>query len=71
MIRKLLENDIRHNKLLSGATVFFMTVSAMLIALTALLFSGLTGAVDDLMERAQVPDYMQMHTGSKISRKDE
>ncbi len=71
MIRKLLENDIRHNKLLSGATVFFMTVSAMLIALTALLFSGLTGAVDDLMERAQVPDYMQMHTGSKISWEDE
>ena len=38
-----------------------MAVSAMLLVLTTLLFSGLAGAIDSLMEKAEVPDYMQMH----------
>ena len=72
MLNKLIWNDIRQNKLLSAATVFFMAVSAMMLALTALLFSSLLGSVNALMEQAQVPDLLQMHTGeleeSEISR---
>lgn len=45
MLNKLIWNDVRQNKLLSAATVFFMAVSAMMLALTALLFSGLLGSV--------------------------
>lgn len=63
MLKKLIWNDVRQNKLLSAATVFFMAVSAMMLALTALLFSGLLGSVGALMEQAQVPDLLQMHTG--------
>lgn len=63
MIKNLIWNDIKQNKLLSGATVFFMTISAMLLALTVLLASGLLGAIDSLMDKARVPDFMQMHTG--------
>ncbi len=63
MLRKLIWNDIKQNRLLSAATIFFMTISAMLLALTVLLFSSLLGAIDNLMEKAQVPDFMQMHTG--------
>ncbi len=66
MIKKLVWNDVKQNKLLAGATVFFMGVSAMLFALTALLFFHLMGAIDDLMDRAKVPDYMQMHTEGGI-----
>ncbi len=58
---KLTVNDVRQNKLLSGATFFCMALSAMLTALTVLLLISLTGAVDSLMEQAQVPDYLQMH----------
>ncbi len=72
MIRNMIENDIKRNKLLSAATVFFMAISAMLLALTVLLACGLTGAVDSLMDKAVVPDYMQMHAGeadlSEIAR---
>ena len=64
MLTKLIWNDVRQNKLLSAATVFFMTVSAMMLGLTALLFSGLLGSVNALMEQAQVPDLLQMHTGA-------
>ncbi|MEY8322688.1 FtsX-like permease family protein [Lachnospiraceae bacterium 54-11] len=61
MIKKLIVNDINQNKFSSGAAHFFMAVSAMLLVLTTLLFSGLAGAIDSLMEKAEVPDYMQMH----------
>ena len=64
MLKKLIWNDVRKNKLLSTATIFFMAVSAMMLALTALLFSSLLGSVNGLMERAQVPDLVQMHTGA-------
>lgn len=63
MLNKLIWNDVRQNKLLSVATVFFMAVSAMMLSLTALLFSGLLGSVDGLMKQAQTPDLVQMHTG--------
>lgn len=64
MLKKLIWNDVRQNKLLSAATVFFMAVSAMMLALTALLFSSLLGSVNGLMEQAQAPDLVQMHTGT-------
>lgn len=64
MLKKLIWNDVRQNKLLSTATVFFMAVSSMMLALTALLFSSLLGSVGALMEQAQVPDLLQMHTGA-------
>ena len=63
MLKKLIWNDVRQNKLLSASTVFFMAVSAAMLALTALLFSSLLGSMGDLMEQAQVPDLLQMHTG--------
>ena len=63
MIKKLIWNDIKQNKLLSAATVFFMAASAMLLALTVLLFSSLLGAIDGLIKQAEVPDFMQMHAG--------
>lgn len=63
MIGRLIWNDIRRNKLLSVVTVIFMSVSAMLLALTVLLSSSLLGAIDSLMERAKTPDFLQMHAG--------
>lgn len=64
MIKKLIFNDVKNNKLMSAASVFFMTVSAMLLALAVTLSADLFGAVGKSAERANIPDYMQMHTGS-------
>lgn len=63
MLKKLIWNDVRQNKLMSAATVFFMAISSALLALTVLLCTNLLGAVDSLMNNAIVPDFMQMHTG--------
>lgn len=63
MLKKLIWNDVRQNKRMSAATVFFMTISATLLILTALLFTNLLGSIDGLMDKAMVPDLMQMHAG--------
>lgn len=63
MLKKLIWNDVRQNKLISVSTVFFMAVSAALLVLTSLLFTNLLGSIDGLMDKAAVPDFMQMQTG--------
>lgn len=63
MLRRLLWNDIRNHKLLSLSTVIFMAASSLFISLAAVLFVGLLGSVNGLMERAETPDYLQMHAG--------
>lgn len=69
MIRRLLWNDISNNKLLSLSTVIFMAVSSLFISLAAVLFVGLLGSVDSLMDKALTPDYLQMHAGEIQTKK--
>lgn len=63
MFKKLIWNDVRRNKLMSASTVFFMGISAALLVLTAMLFTNLLGAIDSLMDKAIIPDFIQMHAG--------
>lgn len=63
MRKRILWNDIKGNPLLAVTTWFFMAVSAFMFALTCFLFVSLLGSVDTLMEKAQTPDFLQMHTG--------
>lgn len=63
MKKELIFNDIRKNKLTTSVTCFFMAMTAMLMGVTVLLFSSLSGSVDELMSRAGTPDFLQMHTG--------
>ena len=63
MIRRLIKNEIKNQKLLSISTVIFMAVSSMLIVLALTLFSSLLGSVSNLMKVAGTPDYLQMHAG--------
>lgn len=44
MLKKLIWNDVKQNKLMSTATVFFMAISAALLTLTVLLSGNLLGA---------------------------
>lgn len=64
MRKRLILNDIRKNRLFTAATVMFMTVSAMLFALTVLLSVSLLSSINMLMEQAKTPDFLQMHAGS-------
>ena len=63
MLKRLMINDIKANKIASAATGIFMAVSAMLLSLTVLLSGDLLGSIDHLMELAHTPDFVQMHMG--------
>ncbi len=63
MIKKLIWNDIKGHKLHSVATCLFMAITALLFGVTILLFGSLLSSVSTLMEKAQTPDFLQMHSG--------
>ena len=49
----------------------FVAISIAMIALTTMLFVNLTGAIDNLMEEAKTPDFLQMHMGEISSEEIE
>lgn len=59
----MIRNDLTKNKIITLAATVFIAAAALLVSLSALLAIDLAGAVDALMEQAQTPHFMQMHTG--------
>ena len=57
------KNIWKKNPLEMVSLTAFSALVIMLFALTALLFTNLTGAIDNLMIKAGTPDYLQMHSG--------
>ena len=63
MIRRLMINDFKDNKLITISTSAFMAVTAMLLGLSILLFTRLYSSIDTLMNKAETPSFLQMHSG--------
>lgn len=63
MLKKLICSDVGQNRLMSAATIFFMTISAALLILTALLLTNLLEAIDDLMDRSSGLIFCWVWTG--------
>ena len=63
MKERLILNDCKNNKLVTAAIICFMAVSAALMGLSVLLFGSLLNSIDRLMETAETPDFLQMHSG--------
>lgn len=64
MYGRLITNDIKKSKLVTAATTIFIAITAMLVSLAAILIINLAGSIDGMMERAQTPHFMQMHSGT-------
>ena len=63
MLKRLVINDFKANKLITISTCIFMAVTAMLLGLSIFLFASLATSIDALMTKAETPHFMQMHTG--------
>lgn len=61
---RMIGNDLKNHKVLSGILFLFFTLSAVLFSITILLFTELSGAIDQLMINARTPHFLQMHTGT-------
>lgn len=60
---RMIWRDIVRNKAVSLAIVLFIAASAMLMSLALSLGVNLLGAIDRLMQVAETPHFMQMHSG--------
>lgn len=54
---------MKKDRFIQVVTYLFMTIEAVLMGLTILLFASLSGSIDSLMEKAKTPDFLQMHAG--------
>lgn len=63
MLKRLIINDFKVNKIITISTSAFMAVTAMLLGLAILLFARLYTSIDSLMKKAETPSFLQMHTG--------
>ncbi|MGM0212915.1 FtsX-like permease family protein [Enterococcus sp. AZ109] len=63
MYFRIIKNDVLQSKLITITTTMFVTVAALLVALAIILSINLSGAIDTLLEKSEVPHLMQMHTG--------
>ena len=72
MLKRLIVNDFKSNKLITISTCVFMTVTSLLLGLAIFLFASLAFSIDSLMTKAETPHFLQMHTGElNESRIDE
>ena len=60
---KLLKNDIKYNRLQSFNIAFFIILSVAFLAVAGQLTIRLNDSISDLLEKAEIPHLLQMHTG--------
>jgi putative ABC transport system permease protein len=60
---KILKNDLKRNKVISGILLLFIIFSALLISGSITVISSLKGSVDNLFEKADALHFLQMHAG--------
>ncbi|MEM1485586.1 FtsX-like permease family protein [Oscillospiraceae bacterium PP1C4] len=63
MYARMIQNDMSKSKIITLTIAIFVAAATMLISLTAVLAVNLTGAIETLMEQAETPHFMQMHSG--------
>lgn len=63
MYWKIVRNDMANSKLITGMTMLFVAVAALLVTLSAILIVHLTSAIDTLMKQAETSHFLQMHAG--------
>lgn len=63
MYWKIVRNDMANSKLITGMTMLFVAVAALLVTLSAVLMVHLTSAIDTLMKQAETSHFLQMHAG--------
>lgn len=63
MLFKILKKDFQRNKVITIALFIFIMVSSLLVSSGSSVIIELFGAIDNLFERANIPHFVQMHSG--------
>lgn len=63
MYKKLILNDIKSSKLITGTILLFILFTTFLLSTSGIILANLSSSIDHLMEKSQTPHYLQMHMG--------
>lgn len=63
MYQKIIKNDVKKNKLITITITGFIMLAALFTSLGISMLVNLLGAIDNLMQDAKTPHYVQMHSG--------
>ena len=63
MFNKIIKNDIKNSKFITLATLLIISIASILVSLAVILGVNLLGSIDNLMDNAKTPHFMQMHSG--------
>lgn len=63
MKHRMIWKSLAGDKAVSLITMLFIAAASMLLSLAGLLTANLSGALEQLMEDAKTPHFMQMHSG--------
>jgi len=64
MYSKIIKNDIKKSKLITIASIIFVTAASTLVSLAMIMAVTLLGSIDTMMERAKATHFLQMHSGN-------
>ncbi len=63
LLMSLIRNDLKRNKVINATLFLFLLIAALLLSTGVLVIERLSGALDNVMEIAKPPHFMQMHIG--------
>ncbi|MDO5026920.1 MAG: ABC transporter permease [Tissierellia bacterium] len=63
MSLKIFLNDFKKNKLINISIIVLIMISSILLSFASLMFVNLFSSIDQLMDQARTPHYLQMHMG--------
>lgn len=69
MLLKILNKDIKRNKIITATLFMFITLAIMLVVSATSIIMELAGSMDNLFQQTNVPHLVQMHTG-EINRQE-
>ncbi len=64
MLLRMVKNDFKKSRWITISMILFIGAASMLLSLSAILFVNLSRSIELMMNAAETPHFMQMHTGS-------
>lgn len=63
MYKKIIWNDIKSSKFISITILLFILFNSFLLSISGIIFVNLNSSINQLLEVAKTPHYLQMHIG--------
>ncbi|MGL5514885.1 MAG: hypothetical protein ACRDBM_16855 [Sporomusa sp.] len=63
MIKRMLKKEIQRNRIIAVTLFLFIMLAALSVSGAVGVIAEMSGAIENLFEKASIPHFTQMHTG--------